>query len=131
MATTTQKVAKSKTDKATVKKATKGQIEELSKKVKSKKEQSDAASTEAVVKKITEKKDLKYKYPKEVDSLDERKKFRHTVRRKINAFLKELKLVKAGKREGDFEKIEKEFNAFKNQVLANPESVKLKTKKED
>lgn len=87
-------------------------------------------TAEEAVKKISEKKDLKYKYPADMDSLSKRKVFRAEVRRKLKAFeksvnklqdaintrpLKEDKIL--------LKKTYEEFDAYSKGVLAHPEKV--------
>lgn len=81
----------------------------------------DEVNAIATVKAITEKKDLKYKYPVETDDLDKRKKFRTEVRRKLAAFEKEITKIKKSNLPEDFKllgKKEVEFAKFKKNVLA-------------
>ena len=60
----------------------------------------DNQSATAVVKKITNEKDLKYNYPADCDTLPARKKFRAEVRRNIASFEKDIaKLMGSDKKE--------------------------------
>lgn len=48
----------------------------------------DKVNATGTIKKITDKKDLKYKYPEEANTLELRKKHRAGIRAKIKAFMK-------------------------------------------
>ena len=54
------------------------------------KQRTDELTKKAVIKRITNIKDLKYAYPEDCDSLKKRKRFRHKVRARIKTLNKEL-----------------------------------------
>ena len=83
-----------------------------------KKAKTDKATATAVVKKITDRKDLTYNYPKEADSLEKRKAFRAKCRKKVKSLEKNLRLITKGKREGKVKDAEKELAEFKAKNLA-------------
>jgi len=98
--------------------------------VKPKKEKTTAqkdlnkANAVATVKEITDKKDLKYIYPEDQNTLEKRKKFRAGVRAKIRSFEKQVKklmdipeaeLTKSQKK--DLVNAEKEFATYSKTVL--------------
>lgn len=56
----------------------------------------DKKNAENLTKKITDQKDLMYKYPAEVDTLAERKKFRSNARRTKASFEKRIKKADKG-----------------------------------
>jgi endo-alpha-1,4-polygalactosaminidase (GH114 family) len=80
---------------------------------KSKDKKVDEENIKNVEKKITDKKDLLYIYPQNCDTLPERKKFRHSVRRKVRAF--EKKIAKAQDKK-EKEALLKKARAFGNKV---------------
>jgi hypothetical protein len=86
-------------------------------KLKTKKQQEnkvDKANTTALVKKITDKKNLVYKYPEDCDTIEKRKAFRTKARKTLTKLEKNLNLAKKGKLEGITEaKVEKELTTFK------------------
>lgn len=115
-ATTVKKVSKEKLVSLAAK-----QVPEISK------AEIDQTSKAAIMKKITEKKDLKYIYPADCTNLADRKKFRHSVRQSLKQYTKKLHQIKKGKIEGNLEKATKEFNTYRKSVLAGfkPEVVNL------
>ena len=99
-----------------VKKLSKDGIKNLEAKVKAKQvktEKADEATKAAVVKKITEKKDLTYKYPTDCDDLNKRKQFRAKARKALEKLEKNVRLCTKGKIEGKVETFEAELAAFK------------------
>lgn len=96
-----------------VKKSSKGDVNTKAKK--EKQASADKATAAAVIKKITEKKELLYKYPEDVDTLEKRKIYRAKVRRGLDKLLKTLKMATKGKIETKPEEIEKQINAFKKE----------------
>ena len=94
------------------------------------KEKLNGETAKAVVKKITEKKDLKYKYPNDIDTLPKRKTFRAEVRRKLEAFRKsvikletaiETKPLKEDK--VLLKKVYADYEAYSLEVLAAPDKI--------
>lgn len=121
----TAKKTKKTSNKATTTK--KKKVEEPAAELpKAKKAKLDDANAASVTKKaITEKKDLKYIYPKEADDIPKRKAFRAEVRRKIAAFEKELGKLQYSKLEEDqelFEKKSEQYHKYRIKVLVQPEN---------
>ena len=74
---------------------------------------------DAVIKKITDKKDLKYNYPKSCDDLKSRKKFRHQVRAKVQQLGKKVAQIMAtpkAKRKG-LAKANKALDTYQAKVM--------------
>ena len=97
---------------STVTKLSKEAIKKVDSKAKA-----DKASAAAVVRRITDKKDLTYIYPKDADTLEKRKAFRAKTRKKIKSLEKDIKLKSKGKREGSVKEAEKALAAFKEKNL--------------
>lgn len=118
----TKKNKTSKTVEAKAKTKKKANTEEPLPKAKAKK--LDDANAASVTKKaITEKKDLKYIYPKAADDIPKRKAWRAEVRRKIAAFEKELGKLQYSKLEEDqelYEKKREDYDKYRVKVLVNP-----------
>lgn len=110
---------KAKTADEPIKKKKKATVEPTTEKEKS----LDKKTAIAVVKSITEVKDLKYIYPADVDSLDKRKKFRAEVRRKIAAQEKEIAKLAASDLPEDQKLLEsksKAYDKYAKTVYVNP-----------
>lgn len=87
----------------TAKATTKAKATDAKAKVAKQNAQLDQKNAEAEVKKITNKKDLKYKYPKDADDLRKRKKFRAEVRGTLRRLEKEIKKLEVSKLPEDME----------------------------
>lgn len=114
--------------------------EELGKNPKKKKDKATKTLTDTnaskVVATITVEKDLKYIYPQDCQEggtkeelLERRKKFRAGVRRKVEAFEKQMKVAMASdkptsKEEKEIRKVEKEYKAYAKEVYVTPTLVK-------
>lgn len=109
---------------------------EPAKEVKPKKEKTQAekdlnkVNATGTVKTITDKKDLKYIYPEETNTLELRKKFRAGIRAKIKSFMKQvttLTNIPEDKRTPDqvkeLTKAEKEFAKFARKNLVHKKPV--------
>jgi len=75
----------------------------------------DAKNASNVKKAITAMKDLTYIYPKDCNSLPERKKFRTDARRHRDAFIRDIKKASPG---AEREAIRSEANAFGKKTFA-------------
>lgn len=75
-----------------------------------KEETLDNANAANTAKKITDKKDLKYVYPKDQDTLEKRKKFRAKVRAEINKIEKLLAKLKNSELPEDMELYNAEYS---------------------
>lgn len=121
----------SKKDKAT-KKTTAAVVDAAIEKtgLSNKEKRADKQNKAEVVKKITDKKDLKYHYPVECTTLSDRKKFRATTRKKIESFLKNIKSIEKGKKEGNLRSFIKEYNEFEKLVHVEPKLMEVPAKAE-
>ena len=82
-----------------------------------KKASADQRTKDAVIKKITDKKDLKYNYPKSCDNLKGRKKFRHQVRAKVVQLNKQIVKIKANPKMKGLQKAKKALVKYESKVL--------------
>ena len=108
-----QKAATPKPEEAP--KAAKAQLKQIAEKHSAK---TSDATAEAVAKKITEKKDLKYNYPADCDTLAKRKKFRTQARREDTRLRKAVKAAEKGKGEQSAEEATKAYASFKKKTYA-------------
>lgn len=88
----------------------------------------EGETAKAVVRAITEEKDLKYIYPADIDTLDTRKTFRAGVRRKLKAFDKEVEKLQKAVEDKNLKEDKvllksklTEYAAYQKEVLKNPE----------
>lgn len=89
----------------------------------SKTERADKKTDAAVIKAITDRKDLKYHYPEDATTKETRKAFRTKARAALKRHTKDLK---AAKKAGEQSKIDAEMKAFEKfakATYADPESV--------
>ena len=103
------------------------QVHEVEGKIK--KAKTKAANEVVAVKKITDKKDLIYNYPEDMDNLSKRKKFRTQARAALKQLNKKILAIKsAGKKANPDEKavVIKEVHDFACQRF-QPESIQYKT----
>jgi hypothetical protein len=108
-----------------MKTSTKGSNSQAAKTEKKKKGLSKANSNE-VAAQITEKKDLKYIYPADceigkskAEIKEKRKKYRASVRRKLESLKKALKVAKKSDDPKDLRRAEKELVSYSKEHLAN------------
>ncbi len=113
-------VKKRSTKKATKANVTKGKAttKKVTKKKVNKKDL-DSKNIKDTVKKVVEtKREMKYSYPEEMKDTLDRKKFRQKVRNKINSY--QLQLLKLDEGSRDYKKLDKEYQAYRKQVLLVP-----------
>lgn len=115
----------SKTNEAAISAAVTNAEKKLSGKSEKKQQRQDAANKSDIAKKITDRKDLMYIYPEEINTLALRKKFRTAARRKVESYLKQVKAVKNGKGpEGvKLQDVIKEANGYFKSIHTNPELI--------
>jgi hypothetical protein len=88
----------------------------------------DDKTAAVTAKEITDKKDLKYIYPKDATDLEKRKKFRTQCRAKMNSFKKLVLKLEASELPEDkilLEEKYKEADAFAKSVYQNPEALSI------
>lgn len=78
----------------------------------------DAATDAAVIKKITDRKDLKYIYPADCTTLSARKAFRTQARAALKRLQKALKVATNSNEQAKIAAAQKELDAFKKQTLS-------------
>ena len=84
---------------------------------KSIKQRTDELTKKAVIKRITNIKDLKYAYPEDCDSLKKRKRFRHRVRARIKKLNKELLVILNTPKHKGIRKVHKVLETYEAEVL--------------
>lgn len=91
------------------------------KKVSNKAKKQVQDSTEAVIaKNITDKKELKYVYPKGCNTLALRKSFRRKARATIKRLNDQIEKIRSGKIKGKIKEVQAELEVFQKQILVNP-----------
>lgn len=80
-----------------------------------KKAKTDEVTKAAIAKKITEKKELMYKYPEGCDDLAKRKSHRAKIRKGLQRLEKALKVANKGKGDEKPEAIEAKIKAYKKE----------------
>jgi len=99
--------------------------EQTTQKSTSKSQKADAKVTKSAKAAITKQKQLKYNYPADCEKgknkeeiLSKRKRFRHTVRRKIGQFERNIAKVRSGKMEGSVKNLKAALKKYQAKVLA-------------
>lgn len=93
----------------------------------SRKQKEHAKATDKVaIRKITEKKDLKYSYPEDCNTLHDRSLFRTNVRRKLERMKRKInRAVDAGATKTEINRLKRKYNKFVSEVHVDPEKLKL------
>ena len=117
MSTLTKKTVRATKAKKVTNEAKDGKVTITKKPVVDKKEL-DTKNIKDTVKQVVEsEREIKYKYPEEIDNQLDRKTWRQKTRNKLRAFERELAKLEDGK---DKVKLNKEYIAFRKEVLLVP-----------